>query len=340
MIIDTHVHYTPEPLVRAHLKPGDKTAVLYEQGIPISTYFEELFRIDQHVAAMDAGGVDKTVLSTLSGVWPLLLLEDSLASYRMINDSTRAAIDRYPDRFFGMAHVPALGGDAAFAELERCVKELGFRGVAIPSEVGDVTLDSERLYPFYEKVCELGIYLFVHSSQVPFGAHALNDYDMARSLGREFSIGVALFRLINGGVLDAFPTLRVQVAHQGGGIYSLLPRLEKYLDKTSMGLVGDPKHGKMPQRPLAGYYPQIFFDTGGCVSTRGALAEIPTSQMVLGTDYPYDVRDGAQLAAAVRDIRQLPISADEIEGILGKNAERLLGIAQTAPSSGLVTTGP
>ena len=42
--------------------------------------------------------------------------------------------------------------------------------------------------------------------------------DLWRMLGWEFSLMVATVRLINSGLLDEFPSLKIQVAHFSGGI--------------------------------------------------------------------------------------------------------------------------
>ena len=47
--------------------------------------------------------------------------------------------------------------------------------------------------------------------------------DLWRMLGWEFSLMVATVRLINSGLLDELPSLKIQVAHFGGGIARYLP---------------------------------------------------------------------------------------------------------------------
>ena len=80
------------------------------------------------IAAMDAAGIDVAVLSlTAPGIeqlepkWATRLAHDA-------NDELAAAIAKYPDRFVGYAALSPKDADAACKELERCVKELGFKG--------------------------------------------------------------------------------------------------------------------------------------------------------------------------------------------------------------------
>src|SRR5439155_1509353 len=79
-------------------------------------------------------------------------------------------------------------------------------------------LDSRAFWDFYAKAANLRIPIFVHPALVPQGyAHAA-DYDLLRIIAREFDLALAATRLIAAGVLEAFPTLKVIVAHFGGGV--------------------------------------------------------------------------------------------------------------------------
>ncbi|MDP2659218.1 MAG: amidohydrolase family protein, partial [Dehalococcoidia bacterium] len=242
----------------------------------------------------------------------------------------REAIGNYPGRFAGLAHVPPLGGEASHLELERASRELGFKGVAIESDIHGVTLDSRELWPFYERVQGLGLFIFVHPSLKTLGAEMMTDYDLARSVGREFGLVMATIRLINGGVLDDFPGLRVHMSHLGGGVAALMGRIRSYQDKEFWGTAGDVRHGKLPRRPFDEYFEQIYFDTGGFCgninAVRSALLEMKPSQILFGTDYPQEIRSGTEVRAFIDDIRRMPIPQPDIEGILAENGRRLLGV--------------
>jgi hypothetical protein len=74
------------------------------------------------------------------------------------------------------------------------------RDVTITSHVNGVSLDSTRLYDFYETVCALDVPVFVRPALVPTGYEHLKDYDLPRVLGREVDLTVATTRLIAGGI--------------------------------------------------------------------------------------------------------------------------------------------
>ena len=90
--------------------------------------------------------------------------------------------------------------------------EFGFQGAVITSEIDGVFIDDPRLEPFWDNICRHGMFVFVHPALTPVGAAALNAYDMGRCLGREFSLIAATIRLIDLGLLDRFPNLRIQMS--------------------------------------------------------------------------------------------------------------------------------
>lgn len=66
-VYDFHIHYTPENLVRERLG-GKKTITRYKHGVPASTSHEGLFKLEGHIASMDAGGVDVALLSSAAAM--------------------------------------------------------------------------------------------------------------------------------------------------------------------------------------------------------------------------------------------------------------------------------
>src|SRR5215211_6649468 len=105
------------------------------------------------------------------------------------------------------------------------------------------------------------MFVFVHPVLKPCFWEALNAYDMARSVGREFSLIAATIRLIDSGLLDRFPTLRIHMSHLGGGIAALLGRIRKFQDRAFFGTIGHPVHGKLPQEDFDYYMRErLIFD--------------------------------------------------------------------------------
>jgi predicted TIM-barrel fold metal-dependent hydrolase len=138
-------------------------------------------------------------------------------------------VKKYPKRFAALASAVPFGGKPAFYELERSVKDLGLKGFIICATIDGQPLDSRQFWPFYQKVSELKVPIFIHPSGKPPGFEALKaPYDLSRTMGREFDLALATFRLCAGGVLEEFPDLKFVIAHFGGGFSSIKERMDRY----------------------------------------------------------------------------------------------------------------
>lgn len=321
MIVDFHIHYCPEELVRPKLGPGDALNTVFIDGRPGDTALPLRFDLEKLVEMMDYAGVDLSVLSSGEG------MRGNLANARLVNDRMREAEERYPGRIKGMAHTAPLAGKEAFAELERCAGELGFKGVAMHTLNGGKEVDDPALWPFYEKVRDLGMFLFVHPGSAATSEYL--DYDLGRSVGREGHLMAVVVRLINGGVLDDFPGLKIVMSHLGGGFAFWMTRILSYQNKEFWGTANHPRHGKKARRPFRDYLDEIYFDTGGLTGdvnpVKMTLLEIGPRNILFGTDYPLEIREGDTVKGFVEKIRELPLSRAEIDGILGQNARALIG---------------
>src|SRR5262249_21596018 len=187
--------------------------------------------------------------------------EAGMGAWWLINDRMRQAERDYPGRFVGLAHVPSLDPQTAAAELKRCAVELGFPGVVIASELQGQALDAEVLRPFWKACADLGLYVFIHPLPRVIAWPQMYADDLGRRRGWEFSVMGATVRVINSGLLDELPTLKIQSSHFAGGIGRYLPRIHGLQDREKNGTAGIPRHGRQP-RQLFDYYlrQRLFYD--------------------------------------------------------------------------------
>ncbi|HEX5507955.1 MAG TPA: amidohydrolase family protein [Pseudolabrys sp.] len=327
MIVDFQHHYTPPELME---RGADASRLsLDENGNPKYRFNPLLADLAAHVRMMDRAGIDMAVLSCGSG-----FDQPDLATCRIINDRLHEAARDYPGRFIGLAHVPALDPQAAAAELKRCAVSLRFPGAVIASECRGQQLDAEELRPFWKAVADLGLYVFIHPLPRVIAWSAMDADDLGRMLGWEFSVMVATVRLINSGVLDELPTLRILLPHFGGGIGRFLPRILGLQQRALAGTAGLPRHGRQPQRPFDEYLAdRLFFDCCGWSTfehaaeygaawVRSGLAELPASRIVFATDYPQAVRDDAQVVTYIEALRALGPEAQAV--VNGEHAHALI----------------
>ncbi|HZS63427.1 MAG TPA: amidohydrolase family protein [Xanthobacteraceae bacterium] len=310
MIVDFQHHFTPRELIKED--PGNRRILRYdENGAPSYTIHSLLYDLDEHVRMMDEAGIDAAFLTSAAAMCAPIEVS------RLVNDKAKQAERDYPRRFIGAAHAHPLGGKEAFKELSRCVHELGFPGVVITSETDGLYLDNPRFEDFWTEAERLGIFVFVHPALKLNQTKQFDGFDLARAVGREFSLITAVIRLIDSGVFDRHPKLTVQVAHLGGGIASMLGRIRGFRDKEFWGTAGDPRHGAKAAKDFDYYLRNnIVFDTAGFCgevsAIKTALVEIPASRIVFATDYPQEIRERHVVRDFVTALRKLDGAGEQI----------------------------
>jgi predicted TIM-barrel fold metal-dependent hydrolase len=327
MIIDFQQHYTPPEMLKGD--PRALTAQVDERGNPNYLLNPLLADLAAHVRMMDHAGIDAGVLSCGVG-----FDQPDLAVCRAINDRMAQAEKDHPGRFIGLAHVPALKPEEARAELKRCAVEYGFPGVVIASELQDQALDHEALRPFWKAACDLGLYVFIHPLPKVISWNRMDADDLGRMFGWEFSLIIATIRIINSGLLDDLPDLKIQFSHFSGGIGRYRGRYNGFQQRHKWGTAQIPRHGRQPKHPVDHYLnSRLFYDCAGWAGpdpcgplgadwVKFGLQELALSQCVFATDYPQAIRDPGEVLAYVKAVEGLEPNAHAL--VHGLNAEKLI----------------
>ncbi|HEX2930429.1 MAG TPA: amidohydrolase family protein [Candidatus Binatia bacterium] len=315
MVIDFEHHYIPAELGRRFgLDPAKKEAVKTRDA----TVHAQLFDLEAQIRDMDRVGIDIAVMSCILG-W-----DTPQENCRLINDTSARIQKEYPARFVGLAHAPILDGNAGLKEVERAVEELGFKGVTISSQVNGLSLDAAEFAPFYELIKRLDVPVFVHPALAPKGYALLNDYQLPVILTREFDLGVAVTRLIAGGIVERYPDVHFVFAHFGGGLAGYKERIARSSYRF-----------KLP-KAFDEYFDLLYFDMAGFegspIALRCALEGIRPERLVFATDYPQnfnnsDPRQGRSVEGVrdyIDEIRNLSLGEKIKDDMLGGTAARLL----------------
>jgi predicted TIM-barrel fold metal-dependent hydrolase len=171
---------------------------------------------------IDEDKVDAEVLYNGAQLWPAIKnLQDrafSLACFKAYNDWIAEFESVDPNRLIGVGTLPATGIDDAIAELQRCVKELGLRTVALESypsgSYTDACPEDDRFWAVAE---EIGIPIALHKNfSIPAGAARVILGPLAVGKNDKFkdmspvsgSFQTVLSKLILTGVFDRFPNLK------------------------------------------------------------------------------------------------------------------------------------
>ena len=274
----------------------------------------------QRLQVLDTQGIDIQVLSHQGGWWYGLERDLARQLIKVQNERLSAWCAAHPDRFVGLASVALQYPDMAAEQLDEAVKKLGLRGVGIAGHVAGVVPSEAKFDPFWAKVQELGVLVFVH----PVGAdNVLRDGalrgrgDLGNIIGNPLETTVFLSRLIFDGTLDRFPGLRVCGAHAGGYLPSYIGRTDVACDVRPGANCANKKHPREYFKQQILIDSMIFSEEG----LRHLVAEFGASQIVYGTDIPYN------WPVTVDLILRAPFLKDaEKEAILSGNLMKLLHI--------------
>lgn len=266
---------------------------------------------------MDEQGVDIQVL-TPSGISQYTLWaepEVSLKWERRLNEGLAEMVASKPDRFVGLGSVPLHAPELAARELERCMTELGLRGVQIPSHAHGMELGDARLEPFWTAAQRLGAAIFLHPAGITEKRYY--PYHLWNSLGQPLEEAMGMCSLMYDGVLDAFPKLKICVAHGGGYLPYAAGRVDRnYLEKAHTRV-------HMKRSPSEYLKRSFYYDTSvyNLDMLEFLVRKVGASRIIMGSDYPSGEEDPV---AFVRNAKNL--SAAEKEDILGRNGAKLLGL--------------
>ena len=236
---------------------------------------------------------------------------------RAINEGIAEAIAPHGDAFVGFATVPLQDVTAAVKELDYAVAQLGMRGAEIATHIAGVELDDRRLDPFWERAEELRVPILVHPLD-PLGAERMDDYYLRNLVGNPVETALAGTRLIFGGVLERYADLRIILSHGGGALPQLVGRLLH-------GHAARPEAKVNISVPISNLQ-RLYFDTivFRPEPLRNLIATVGASQIVPGTDYPFDMGEYDPVGL----VQRAGLSDDDVATILG-NGQRLLSEVRT-----------
>ena len=267
---------------------------------------------------MDEQGIDVQALS-INAFWYGTDRELARQIVTIQNEKISAWCRTHPDRFVGLASVALQHPDLAAEQLDEAVKRLGLRGAAIGGSVEGVELSDRKFDPFWAKAEELGVMLFTHPQPAPGttqNPRLQGKGGLGNIIGNPLETTVFFSHLIFEGTLDRFPGLKICGAHGGGYLPSYSGRSDAVCGR---GSGADCR--ALKKRPSEYFKKEHFMDTMVFheEGLRHLIAEAGISQIVYGTDYPFDWPVGIDF------ILKAPFlsNADRI-AILGGNASRLL----------------
>jgi aminocarboxymuconate-semialdehyde decarboxylase len=292
--VDLHCHvHTPaadelakqsqQPAVDPLARYGNARTQARQQQLRVELD-RKLTSIEQRLADMNRMGIDVQAIST-SPMQYYYRVEPDLGrqTSRIINERLAEIVASHPDRFVAFGTVPMQAPELAVAELEYCMRKLGFRGLELGTNVNGAELSDARFEAFFAKAEELGAVLFLHPSGFT-DTSRLREHFLTNVIGNPLDTTFALSHIVFGGVLERHPGLKFVAAH-GGGYLGHYPARMDHAYKVR------PECHDHIKRPPTSYMKKIYFDT--MVFSHAQLEHLVNlwgaDHVVIGTDYPYDM---------------------------------------------------
>ena len=279
------------------------------------------------IADMDAAGIAMQVLSALTPGAQNIRGPEGVAYARRLNEwVAHEVIPAYPERFRAFATLPLSEPEAAPAELEHAVRNLGFLGAMTYGAVDGKFLDHADFAPLLAKAEALDVPIYIHPNWASPAAMDLYYDNVGDPLvGRVLSgagygwhqeVALQCLRMIVSGVFDRHPRLQIIVGHMGEGLPFFYWRFGDDLARITEGRL---------EKPVQQYFHDNFWITTSAFF-RDELLTLVLSVMgedrvMFAVDYPFvSNKLGADWFRAV----DLPRAAKE--KIAHGNAERLFKI--------------
>lgn len=293
--IDIHTHILPKNIPNWKSKYGYGGFIQLDHHKPCcakmmkddGTFFREIedncWDGKKRITDCDKHGVGVQVLSTVPVLFSYWAKpEHGLEISQFLNDDLATTVAQNPKRFVGLGTVPLQNTRLAIQELERCMKQLKFKGVQIGTHVNGKNLDDESLFPFFQAAQDLGASIFVHPWDM-MAPERMKDYWAPWLVGMPAELALAISSMIFGGVFERLPKLRVAFAHGGGSFPGTLGRFEHGFEARP-DLVAV-KNKKSPRTYLDKFYvDSLVHDKDTFLFLLKIFGE---KQMALGTDYPF-----------------------------------------------------
>src|SRR5580698_3148565 len=300
-----------------------------DESVAFNTMGDNQARLEDigqgRVEAMDAAGINVSVLSVVTPATQALPAREAVALARDANDEAASAVSAHPDRLRAFATLPTSDPQAAATELERCATRLGHVGTMLHGRTGTRPLDDPAYDDLFATAARLRQPVFIHP-QIPSdelrdaayrGLDALTDLGLATfGWGWHMEAGLSALRLILAGTFDRHPGLQLVLGHWGemllfwmdraDSLSGVAPHLERRVSEYVTGNIHITSSGMLQERLV-----------------RHALDFTSADRVLFSTDYPFHQPDAT---AVGQFFDAIPDPADRAKIACG-NAEVLFRLA-------------
>jgi predicted TIM-barrel fold metal-dependent hydrolase len=319
MIVDVHAHYFPKSYNDMLVRIGGRSLPEAARPLTARPLREDTpDAIPARLAQMDEAGVQMQVLSPAASPPYAEREADAVAAARLINDSYAELAARHPGRLGAFVSLPLPHIDAALREMERGLDQLGMLGVSLTCSCFDRSTAEAEFEPLYAEMNRRGAVLNYHPIQNGICSPLINDYRFTVSVGASLEDSAIVLHLIARQVPARYPRIKYVIPHLGGIISMQLQRLDNQVPR---------QYPDLPEPPSATAR-RFHYDTVGHGSPAALLCAwkaFGADQLVAGSDYPV-LLAFETYRQTFHYIREVGLPAGDVDKILHRNAQALLGL--------------
>jgi predicted TIM-barrel fold metal-dependent hydrolase len=299
--------------------------------------YRSFYDLDYAMVKQREEGVTLSIMSH-GGEVPFIaeiLKASSGDAIKFLNDEYLDIQATYPGEFVLMANAHALE-ESCRPIVEEIISQNGAKAIAVSSSYGDgadrVFLDSPNAEWLWEFAEANDIVVHIHPPMIAIGHEVLMQYRLNEAVARPFDSTVNGARMIASGVFDRHPKLQVLIVQLGGGLTSILGRLEFNWHLNYDGIANPPvdKTYKNQRSPFEYFKTNILVDNMGfnTLGLRAAVEMCGVDRVVYGSDYgplPYGIKEHVQM---VEDV--FPNPADQ-QLVLSETSNRVFRLGLSRP---------
>ena len=232
---------------------------------------------------------------------------DAVELARIGNDELADIVLRYPDKFLGAAAIlPMNDVNEACKEAERALKECGLLGIELFTRINGISVADERFEPIFKIANDFGVPIWIHPTNNPLVERE------SPLFGWEYELATSMELLVEAGIYQKFPDIRI-IIHHAGSLIPLFAGRIKYLHQS---------HALPHVSKRWEDFHKFYVDTALYGNTYGLMDSYSffgAQRLLFGTDAPLGPKWG-MTEGTIESIDRMDITDEEKRMIFKQNA--------------------
>lgn len=260
---------------------------------------------------------------------------DSPGLTRVANDGMARICREHPDRMpWFIASLPMNNTEAALAEIDRAIDELGAVGFQLFTNVNNKALDQPEFRDIFAKIAQRGKTIWLHPTRPATHPDYLTEdrsfYEIFWGFGWAYETSAAMARIVCSGMFDEIPNLRIIAHHWGAYTPHAEGRFTPSWESRNAEMGDGKSFRDTLKKPMIDYFKDFYGDTamfGAQAASQAGLDFFGADHSFFATDCPYDEEGGARLIRSTIDvIANLRCSDEDRIMMFESNTKKMIGV--------------